>query len=55
MQKYSKLVKAANRHKLSPEDIALNRQEMIKLFPEYCKDWGKSLAPPDLQKLEDIL
>lgn len=55
MQKYSKLVKMANRQKLTPEEMALNRQELMKIFPEYCKGWGDGLSPSTLQKLDDIL
>jgi len=55
MQKYTKLVKIMNRHKLSSNDIIKNREEFLKIFPEYFNGWGKNMSPLNLQKLDDIL
>jgi non-ribosomal peptide synthetase component E (peptide arylation enzyme) len=44
LQNYTRMVKLANRHKLTQEEMKKNRDDFLALFPDYYNGWGKNLS-----------
>ena len=55
LQKYSREVKRHNTKPVTVQEKKEKREQFLKLFPKYLKDWGKEMTLEEMQQLEDIL